>query len=156
MRRPVGVPVSRLLGAISQAVLRRQGFAQAHILRHWAEIVGAEIAGMAAPETLRFSRGAEDGGVLTIRVDGPVAVEIQHLEPQILERINAYYGYRAVGRLKLVQGPLPLPPRQAPPPRPLSREEQQKLADEVERISDPGVRAALMRFGRSMLSAQRR
>ena len=31
------------------------------------------------------------------------ATELQHLEPQVLERINGFFGYAAVKRLRLIQ-----------------------------------------------------
>ncbi|MBA4210989.1 MAG: DUF721 domain-containing protein [Parvibaculum sp.] len=156
---PIG---ARVLG-VARSAFAKRGFSEAHILARWAEIVGTGLAEYSSPEKLVFPRASgEDtrmrqGAVLTVRVDGPVAVEIRHLEPQILERINSYYGYAAVARLKLVQGPLP------PKPRPryrriraLAPQERQALAQELEKIEEPALKQALEKLGENVLGASRK
>lgn len=134
------------------------------MLAHWPEIVGAGLAEFSAPEKLVFPRASGDegakgqrsGAVLTIRVDGPVAVEIRHLEPQIIERINAYYGYSAVARLKLVQGPLPAKARpRYRKIRPLAADERAALDQDLEKIEEPALRKSLEKLGERVIGAQR-
>ena len=43
---------------------------------------------------------------LVLRVEGPVALEIQHLSGVIIEKVNRYFGWRAVGRIQIRQAPL--------------------------------------------------
>jgi len=104
-------PIGARVPAITRDIFRKRGFSQSHILAHWPAIVGEALAEYCSPEKLAFPRTPNEGrgplssATLTVRVDGPIALEIRHLEPQIVERINGYYGYTAVARLKLVQGP---------------------------------------------------
>lgn len=157
-------PVGAGLGALTRAAFKRHGFSEAHILSHWPDIVGPELATMTSPERLKASGRASDsakqpktGGTLIVRVDGPVAVELAHLEPQIIERINSYYGYRAIGRLKLVQGPLPPPPpRRFKRFRPLDTAEETALDQELQPIAEPGLHEALERLGRRVLGRKKR
>jgi len=90
--------LSEMVPGLTRAAFRERGFYQGSILTDWVDVVGAEIAAKSCPE--KISRD----GVLTLRVDGSVAVEIQHLEPQILERIASHFGYRAVTRIRIRQG----------------------------------------------------
>lgn len=94
------VRLSQMVPVLTRKVFRERGFHQASVLTNWSEIVGQELAAKCCPE--KISRE----GVLTLRVDGPVALEIQHLEPQLLERIATHFGYRAVVRISIRQGPL--------------------------------------------------
>lgn len=161
-------PVGARLGRITREAFKRYGFSEGHILHRWPEIVGTDLAGVTAPERLVRSRaqnktvtggssGNGTGGTLVVRVDGPVAVEIKHLEPQIVERINGYYGYPAVRRLKLVQGPLPpAPARRLKSFRPLKPEEEASLADELSPISEPELQGALARLGRRVIARRKR
>ena len=41
-----------------------------------------------------------------IRVESAFALELQHLAPVVIERVNAYYGWRCIGKLVLKQGPV--------------------------------------------------
>ncbi|WP_049767697.1 DUF721 domain-containing protein [Parvibaculum lavamentivorans] len=158
-------PVGARVMQVARAAFVKRGFQEAHVLAHWPEIVGGGLAEFSAPEKLVFPRtsgddagkGRRSGAVLTIRVDGPVAVEIRHLEPQIVERINSYYGYSAVARLKLVQGPLPVKARpRYRKIRPLAPEERAALDQGLEKIEEPALRKSLEKLGERVIGAQRR
>src|SRR5579885_2629775 len=86
--------LSSELPALTRTVFKNsvggRGFAEAGLITEWAAIVGAEIAAMSQPAALAFPRGERKGGVLTIRCGGAAALELQHLKPQILDRINSH------------------------------------------------------------------
>jgi hypothetical protein len=102
-------PLSALAGACLSETFRRQGFASAEIVTRWAEIAGPEVAEHSQPLKIQWPRGeAEQGSAATLvlRVEGPTAIEIQHMSGVILERVNRFFGWPAVGRLALRQAPL--------------------------------------------------
>src|SRR5262249_36915404 len=88
----------------------KQGFASSELVTRWADIVGAEIAAHSEPEKIQWPRGAgshtPEPGTLVLRVEGPTAIEIQHLSGVVLERVNRFFGWQAVGGLRLRQAPL--------------------------------------------------
>ena len=86
---------------VAAPVLKERGLAQANIVRHWETIVGPELAAHATPH--RLSHRTDGGGTLIVHTTGAFALELQHMEPLILERIATYFGYRAVTRLKIEQ-----------------------------------------------------
>ena len=90
-----------LLPKITREAFRDRGFYQASILTNWPEIVGEEMASRSCPEKI------SKAGVLTVRVEGSFALEFQHIEPQLLERIATHFGHKAVSRIALRQGPMP-------------------------------------------------
>jgi hypothetical protein len=151
-RRPGLRTLAATLPGVTKRALGRRGFAEGGLATEWPSIVGAEIAGRCIPKKLSFSRlGRHDDGTLTLRVAPEAATELQHLEPVLIERINGYFGYRAVARLKLQQGPLNLPPAPDPtPPRPLSAEDEAALQDRVAEVEDEELRGALERLGRAV------
>ena len=95
-----------LLRRVLEPAARRRGLAEAKLLTEWPTIVGPALATRCHPIRLS-SRSDRPGGMLVLHVAGAAALELQHSEPQILERINGYFGYGAVGRLRLIQAPLP-------------------------------------------------
>ena len=95
------VRLAQILPKITREAFRDRGFYQASILTSWSEIVGEEMASRSCPEKI------SKGGVLTVRVEGSFALEFQHIEPQLLERIACHFGHRAVSRISLRQGPMP-------------------------------------------------
>jgi hypothetical protein len=109
----------------------------------------------AGPRRLHRAGEAEPG-VVVIRVDGPRAIFVQHELPQIIERINAFFGYAAIGRARIVQGPVASrAPRVAPPPPDLSAGEEEALGERLAPVGDEALRDALSRLGRAVLSARR-
>jgi hypothetical protein len=139
---------ARLLSRITEPAFRRHGFATTEVLLRWPAIVGAELAAIATPEKLSFPRNSPAGGTLHVRVAGAVATELQHRAPQIIERVNTYYGYRAVARLHLVQAP-PKPKIDSQPVRnrtKLTPEQTTKIGETISTVRDPRLRAALERM----------
>ncbi|HKO08155.1 MAG TPA: DUF721 domain-containing protein [Alphaproteobacteria bacterium] len=152
--------LAQLLPKLTRAVMGKRGFAEAGLLTDWPAVVGQDIAAKALPERLDFPRGERSEGTLHLRVEGAWALAFQHLEPQLLERINAYFGYRAVSRLKLHQGPLPRRAETPPPGTAPSAVEKSGaaaaaeagLAEELAAVENPALRAALARLSQALQS----
>ena len=146
--RAVGQELPRVAGRI----LGKQGLGEAQLVSEWAAVVGPELAATTLPVRLSFPAGGRRNGTLKLRVTSTAALAVQHREPQILERINGFFGYGAVARLVLVQGPLPCRPEPAPPtPRPLTPAEAAGLAERLNQLPDSPVKSALHRLGAAIL-----
>ena len=137
--------VSELLPAVGGAAFRRFGFVQSSIVSRWPEIVGERYARVSAPESLRFPVGQKSDGTLTLVVQGAHAVTMQHVLPEVAERVNRFFGYAAVGRVTIRQGQVaPRPARTAQPSlQPLSVEAMGSLGDSLRTIADPELKAVL-------------
>jgi hypothetical protein len=91
----------------------------------------------------------QEPATLVLRVEGPMALEIQHASDIILERVNRFFGWSAVGRLALRQGPLSRRERPAARPAPEASEVDQ-VAQTLSSVEDEQLRAALARLGASI------
>ena len=151
--RPIGAYASRTLDPAARA----RGFASTAILSEWAAIVGEELAKFTMPDRLAWPRRREEreeapppsawrdeGAVLVLRVEGPRAIEVQHHSGQIIERVNAYFGYRAVVEMRILQAPVTRKPAPQRSPAPVL--DPGALSPSAE-IEDEGLRAALLRLG---------
>ena len=143
-------PLSELLGASLSDAFKSQGFASAEILARWADIVGAEIAAHSEPMKINWPRQVGDAppepATMMLRVEGPAALEIQHLSAVILERVNRFFGWQAIGRIALRQAPLRRRTRPAPPPPP-DPAVTAVIAAGLPEIEDDDLRQALARLG---------
>ncbi|MDH3743455.1 MAG: DciA family protein [Hyphomicrobiales bacterium] len=147
---------------LTEASFERYGFAYAELLSQWQAIVGAELAAVSAPERIRWPRrsdGQEDrgqpgGGTLVVRAAEGRALELQYMAPRIIERINGYYGYSAVAKLKVMQGKLPkqspAADRKSVPV--LDEAARAELQSRLQAIGDDKLREALERLGTGALS----
>jgi len=142
-------PLSELLGATLGEVFRAQGFASTEIISRWPDIVGAEIAAHSEPLKINWPRTSGEQLVepatLVLRVEGPAALEIQHLTAVILERVNRFFGWHAIGRVALRQAPLR---RREPPPIPRpDTAAAERIAGALPDIKDENLRQALGQLG---------
>jgi hypothetical protein len=154
------VALGELVGRVIEPVTKRRGFATTDLIAAWPEIVGSRFADCTRPEKIIWPRGEDMEGapaLLVIRVDGPRAIFVQHEAGQIVERVNAFLGYGAVGHLRIIQAPVSV--KGAPETqneRPLSQDAEAQLAETLSGVADDGLRAALDRLGRGVLADRRR
>ncbi|MDC7790038.1 DciA family protein [Rhodoplanes sp. TEM] len=144
-------PLADLVGPALTPAFRRQGFAATEIVTHWDDIVGAEVAGIAEPMKIEWPRrreatDAQEPATLVLRVEGPAAIEVQHMAGVIVARINQYFGWPAVGRLAMRQAPLQRR-RQKKARRGPDSEAVAAAAAALPPLADQGLRDALARLG---------
>ncbi len=144
----LGMTVSRL----TKPIFGNRGLADGTVAKEWCQIVGPMIAKHSRPDRITFANRERHSGLLHLRVDhSAMATELQHLEPQLLERINGYFGFKAVAKMRFIHGPLAeapatdasVAPRPDPPQNPA-------VAKEVTTIEDPELREALNRLGNAV------
>jgi len=143
-------PLSVLLSDVFSDAYARQGFAARELVTRWAEIAGRDIAAHSEPLKMQWPRPVQgqpqEPATLVLRVEGPTALEIQHSSDVILERVNRFFGWYAVGRLALRQAPLSRrEPR--PPPRPPDPAAVKTIADTLSCVEDEALKEALARLG---------
>ncbi len=144
-------PIGDLMPEIGRTAFRRFGFVQSSVVTRWPEIVGPAHARICSPEAIRFPPGEKSDGILQLVVVPAHAPLIQQVTPEIIERVNRFFGYKAVARVKLRQGAVTPAqadrPAKAPPslkPIPL------ELGDSLRDIGDPELRMVLESLARSL------
>jgi len=162
--------VGSFVPKLTRKAFEKYGFSTASLLTDWASIVGPQLARGTFPERLKWPRmvetygeveaGAEGrpGATLFLRVDASRALDVEYRRAEIVDRINSYFGYRAVASLRVVQVPagsdLARQPgsRQTPtypPAKPATKAQsagEQTALPEIEHIANDGLRAALARM----------
>jgi hypothetical protein len=156
--RAIGGYVARLLDPVARA----RGFATTALLTEWPAVVGAELARFTMPDKVLWPRRHEDGSdasgqsafraegaTLVLKVEGPRAIELQHRAEQILESVNAYFGYRAIAQLRFLQAPIT---RAATPPPATPLPVDETVLPRPAAFADKGLVQALMRLGTGVRS----
>ena len=148
-RKTQARPLSDILRNTIKDAFAKQGFAATELVTRWGEIAGPEIAAHCEPEKIQWPRPFENEdqqpGTLVLRVEGPTAIEIQHLSKIILERVNRFFGWQAVAQLRLRQAPLGR--REKPKPPAVDHAAAERIASSLTEISDEKLRQALARLG---------
>jgi hypothetical protein len=148
-------PIADLMPQIGRAAFRRFGFVQSSVVTRWPEIVGERHAQVCMPESIRFPIGEKSDGILQLVVLPAHAPLIQHVIPESVERVNRFFGYKAVARVKLRQGAVKPPhaverPKAPPSLKPIPME----LGDSLRDIGDPELRTVLESLARSLGNGQ--
>ena len=148
--------IGDLMPEIGRTAFRRFGFVQSSVVTRWPEIVGPTHSRVCSPEAIRFPPGEKSEGILQLVVSPAHAPLIQQVLPEIIERVNRFFGYNAVARAKIRQGPVKPPSAEsrhakgqgAPPPslKPIPME----LGDSLRDIGDPELRTVLESLARSL------
>ena len=143
--------VSDLMPEIGRAAFRRFGFVQSSVVSRWDEIVGARYAAVSAPEAIRFPVGKKAEGTLELVVEGAHAPMMQHVVPEIIERVNRFFGYSAVARIKVRQGVVAKPAASRKPATPpMLKPIPMELGDSLREIADPELFAVLESLAKSL------
>lgn len=144
--------ISDLMPDVGRSAFRRFGFVQSSVVTRWPEIVGPARAKICAPESIRFAPGEKGDGILQLVVVPAHAPIVSMMLPEIVERVNRFFGYNAVERVKIRQGevkPRPYAPggaAEAPVLKPIPVE----LGDSLRDIGDPELKAVLESLARSL------
>jgi len=144
--------IKKVLPRILKPTLNKRGFSLGEILLDWHKIVGDTIATHCVPQKINFGRTKSHGAILSIQATSGATLWLQHSEYWLIEKINSYFGYKAIERLKIIHGLLPAPkiPDNSPPPSfPLKAEQEKMLRNLKESFSDEELVMALQNLGRS-------
>lgn len=157
--------VGAFVPKVTSAVFEKYGFHSAEIMASWETIAGAELARLTRPETIKWPRGARapvdadeagrsSGATLVIACDPAFALEVSYRHKEIMDRINRYFGYRAVSQIKVHQ--VPRAQMAVSAQKSLQQPAGTKAATENAAIPPGDIAAALEALGRSIAAASSR
>lgn len=147
--------IGDLMPEIGRTAFRRFGFVQSSVVTRWPEIVGPRHARVCSPEAIRFPPGEKAEGILQLVVLPAHAPLIEQVAPEIMERVNRFFGYRAVARVKLRQGAVTPPDADRPAkPPPSLKPIPLELGDSLRDIGDPELRTVLESLAQSLSNSE--
>lgn len=161
-RRPRGArPLGDLVADLVDPIVAKKAGMTSGLIQAWPEIAGLRLADVCRPEKLswppqRFPDDPFEPATLVIACEGAFVLRLQHEAGDLLGRVNAFFGYAAVGKLRIVQRPVRIErPNRKPPMRPLTAEDRHHIDDVTDRIENPRLKAALRTFGATVIGRNR-
>lgn len=161
-KHPLSKPktLADLIGKAMTPLCRKRGFASVDIVAAWPEIVGPRYGERVQPDRLSWPRRKNAEGediaepaTLVVHTDGPTALMLSHESPQIIERINTFFGWAAVNRIKINQKPVMQRVRTQPvSSRPLSTDEKSRVDRQVQGVENDRLREALRKLGEQVIA----
>ena len=135
---------------ITSPIRKKRGLTEVAIISDWPKIIGNRLAQECLP--LRISPGAgANNGTLYIQVSGVLALELQHMQTQVIERINGYFGYQAISRVILQQAPVINEKPKKKIKKAPTKEDTAALDLLLDGVTDNSLRKALRDLGQGIL-----
>ncbi|NDW03488.1 DUF721 domain-containing protein [Jiella pacifica] len=150
-------PLAELSGELMDPILRRKAGMSTGLVAAWSGIVGSRLAETTRPEKLQWPKDRSDGdpfepATLVVAAEPKAALRLQHQTGEILSRVNGFFGFHAVAKIRLVQKPVAQPKKDLRPrTRSLGVDEKARIADMVARIDDPKLKSALAAYAEATL-----
>jgi hypothetical protein len=151
--------LSSFTESLTKKAMGKKGFVSSSIVSQWPNIVGSALSAYSLPLKISFPPQQRQNGLLHIHITtGSLALEMQHLKPLIIERINGHFGYSAIKDIVLIQGFTPPPPQKTPKKAlDLTTETYRKIDDICDSIPDQDLKNSLKKLGeRLCLSLQKK
>lgn len=154
--------LSKTIMPLTRQLLGHKGYMEMEIISNWKDIVGEDMAQYSLPQKLKFAKDKNDDGCLEIMVlSGAFAMEIKQREPAILEKLNIFFGYAAISRLKIVQNNCPenflitKNPIDNVKKNLVTKEEENYITAITKEIGDEELRRRLETIGHSVFGQKR-
>jgi len=150
--------VAEIIGKVLEPVLARRAGMTLDLIRAWPEIVGKEFSKTTRPEKIDWPRRAHEDdpfkpAVLVVACENSSAIFFQHEQAPVLERVNLFFGFEAIERIRILQkAVLQAKTQKASNTDPISSEEQARLEAMLEAIDDPDLKHTLVKLGKGVIS----
>jgi hypothetical protein len=150
--RPAAKSLAELIGGAIDPLVRKRGLARAELMTWWPDIVGDAYAPSVIPERIRWTRDGT-AATLVVRCDPAIALQFSYEADQVRARLNGYFGYSAVGAIRIVQHPVGRSRGTLKTPG-AALPEQQLPAPVEERLGElePVLRESVRALGRAILA----
>ena len=97
--------IKAIVNRVISPIAKKKGLIHGRIILEWEKIVGPHYASYCAPMKVSFRQGYRTYGVLHMKVNPSHALLVSHSQDLIIEKVNTFFGYKAVNSLKLLQMP---------------------------------------------------
>lgn len=159
MRKPASFkPIGGAVTALLDPMLAKRSHVDAALALSWPELCGEKLAGRTQPLKVTWPRRTSpddpfEPGVLSIACEGAAALDLQYTTSELISRINGFFGYSAIKRIRIEQRPVDqFRPQQKKTRQALPESLRKGIERQVESIEDEGLRQALERLGQSVKS----
>lgn len=147
--------LNEVVHGLTSKVYGKYGFLNGTIVQDWQKIVGADYANSIFPEKITFPARKRNHGVLTVKASShSTALIFQHIHAYVIDRINMYYGYRAIDKIKVIVGKVHIPAQEVQEIKKIniSKTEENTIEKLVENIDNKELKESLKNLGRRIFS----
>lgn len=150
--------VAKTVRPLAKQLLGKNGFMLIELMSSWEEIAGESLSRYVLPQKISFTKDDRTDGTIFLMVfGGAFAMEVENKKKQILQKINTFFGYEALSKIKIIQNNNPqnfLINKNVSdkPKKNLVSEKEETYIDElIKDVDDETLRSKLANLGRAVL-----
>jgi len=83
--------------------IKEKNFIEVSLIKKWREIIGDDIAKFCWPIKIIFSDIKNSNGLIFLKTKRGRSMEIEFKNEEIIEKLNQYFGYKAISKISVVQ-----------------------------------------------------
>ena len=91
-----------------KGILKKNGYNYSEIISKWNILVGKEIASITFPKSIKMKHG-DKNGTLILDIKRGDEINIEYSKKKIIDKINAYFGYKLINEIAVSYTHLTLP-----------------------------------------------
>ncbi|WP_375636195.1 DUF721 domain-containing protein [Bartonella sp. AP152HLJHH] len=152
LKKRIFYSLSETVYKILDPVLRKRTGLNVALIEHWPQIAGYDISEHTMPLKIIWKRRADQDEVfqpatLVVACEGFAALKLMHETEELLHRINGFFGYIAIDRIKIEQRSMSVFMNHLPLKPPLSEQDKKCVEKMLEGIEDKSLHQALYQLG---------
>ncbi|MBP9876712.1 MAG: DUF721 domain-containing protein [Alphaproteobacteria bacterium] len=95
--------LSTIMPKLAKNAMGKIGVDFGNLIIAWPNVMGTDFASKCSIEKIDFKKDERGNATVTLAVQTYFATECQYQIPYLIDKINSYMGYQAVGSIKLKQ-----------------------------------------------------
>ena len=92
------VHINSIVSAYVKPLYKNRGFYDVRLIQDWHHIVGEKLANKTVIDRITYGNNT---GTLHIKTVGAFATELSYQTEYIIQKVNAYVGFMAIGAIKI-------------------------------------------------------
>jgi len=95
--------IGKVLPKIIGKDIKKKNSLELSIINNWKEIVEGDIAKFCYPIKIKFSSKEGLNGTIFLKIKRGRSMEIEFRNEEIIEKLNQYFGYKAIDKISIMQ-----------------------------------------------------
>lgn len=153
-------PINKIVHKLTKKYVKHQRLSVAELKLHWHHIFDAPLAFKIEPIKLAgfYDKTSHSTAgktyILHLKVDPSWAIEVQHLQTEICQKMNSYFGCSIIKQLRIQQGQMDnqknMAVKQKKKLEKLSQNDEIKIENILQDIDNPELNEKLKKLGKTL------
>ncbi|ABM45638.1 hypothetical protein H704_00383 [Bartonella bacilliformis Peru38] len=152
--------LSETVAGILDPILRKRTGLNMALVEHWPQIAGFDVAEYTMPLKIIWGyRSSQDEifqpATLVVACEGFSALKLMHETGELIQRINSFFGYVAINRIKIEQKQVDIRVDQLRVKSALNEKDKKRIEKMLDGVENKNLRQSLYELGCCIFSEKK-